>query len=155
MLSAQQITINSLNFLCEAIFPSSIGSLLWRRPSEFNAIVIIEFWREATAASVPGFLCILVAVVQKTSLSYVPYSLTSTSTAPLCLGSIGVVLLFCKHHCLVDYSTISIVEFNVSLNCCSFELFQDDFKLKLQNSTQCGFFFVEFFFYPPSNPVHK
>ena len=33
------------------------GILLRRRPSEFTAILMFEFWREATAASVPGFLC--------------------------------------------------------------------------------------------------
>jgi len=33
------------------------GILLTRRPSEFTAILMFEFWREATAASVPGFLC--------------------------------------------------------------------------------------------------
>ena len=31
--------------------------LLRCRPSEFTAILMFEFWREATAASVPGFLC--------------------------------------------------------------------------------------------------
>ena len=33
------------------------GSLLRRRPSEFTAILMFEFWREATAASVAGWLC--------------------------------------------------------------------------------------------------
>ena len=33
------------------------GILLRRRPSEFTAILMFEFWRKATAASVPGFLC--------------------------------------------------------------------------------------------------
>ena len=33
------------------------GILLRRRPSEFTAILMFEFWREATAASVPGSLC--------------------------------------------------------------------------------------------------
>ena len=32
------------------------GILLRRRPSEFTAILMFEFWREATAALVPGFL---------------------------------------------------------------------------------------------------
>ena len=32
------------------------GGLLRRRP-EFTAILMFEFWREATAASVPGLLC--------------------------------------------------------------------------------------------------
>ena len=30
------------------------GSLPRRRPPEFTAILMFEFWREATAASVPG-----------------------------------------------------------------------------------------------------
>ena len=33
------------------------GSLQRRRPPEFTAILMFEFWREATAASVPGLLC--------------------------------------------------------------------------------------------------
>ena len=33
------------------------GSLPRRRPPEFTAILMFEFWREATAASVPGLLC--------------------------------------------------------------------------------------------------
>ena len=33
------------------------GILLRRRPPEFTAILMFEFWREATAASVLGFLC--------------------------------------------------------------------------------------------------
>ena len=33
------------------------GNLPRRRPSEFSAILMFEFWREATAASVPVFLC--------------------------------------------------------------------------------------------------
>ena len=33
------------------------GILLRRRPSEFTAILMFEFWRQATAASVPGFVC--------------------------------------------------------------------------------------------------
>ena len=28
-----------------------------RRPPEFTAILMFEFWREATATSVPGLLC--------------------------------------------------------------------------------------------------
>ena len=32
-------------------------SLPRRRPPEFTAILMFEFWREATAASVPGLLC--------------------------------------------------------------------------------------------------
>ena len=32
-------------------------SLPWRRPPEFTKILLFEFWREATAASVPGLLC--------------------------------------------------------------------------------------------------
>ena len=33
------------------------GSLPRRRPPEFTAILMFEFWREATATSVPGLLC--------------------------------------------------------------------------------------------------
>ena len=33
------------------------GSLPRRRPPEFTAILMFEFWREATATSLPGFLC--------------------------------------------------------------------------------------------------
>ena len=33
------------------------GSVLRWRPSEFTAIFMLEFWREATAAVVPGLLC--------------------------------------------------------------------------------------------------
>ena len=33
------------------------GSLLRRRPPELTAILMFEFWREATATSVPGLLC--------------------------------------------------------------------------------------------------
>ena len=33
------------------------GSLLRRRPPEFTAILMFEFWREATATSVPGLFC--------------------------------------------------------------------------------------------------
>ena len=33
------------------------GSLPTRRPPEFTAILMFEFWREATATSLPGFLC--------------------------------------------------------------------------------------------------
>ena len=33
------------------------GSFPTRRPPEFTAILMFEFWREATAASVPGLLC--------------------------------------------------------------------------------------------------
>ena len=32
------------------------GSLPRRRPPEFTAILMFEFWREATATSVPGLL---------------------------------------------------------------------------------------------------
>ena len=32
-------------------------SLPRRRPPEFTAILMFEFWREATATSVPGLLC--------------------------------------------------------------------------------------------------
>ena len=32
------------------------GSLPKRRPPEFTAILMFEFWREATATSVPGLL---------------------------------------------------------------------------------------------------
>ena len=32
------------------------GSLPSRRPHEFTAILMFEFWREATATSVPGLL---------------------------------------------------------------------------------------------------
>ena len=34
------------------------GSLPRRRPPEFTAILMFEFWREATATSVPGLLCL-------------------------------------------------------------------------------------------------
>ena len=33
------------------------GSLPTRRPLEFTAILMFEFWREATATSFPGLLC--------------------------------------------------------------------------------------------------
>ena len=33
------------------------GSLPRRRPPEFTAILMFEFWREATVTSVPGLLC--------------------------------------------------------------------------------------------------
>ena len=33
------------------------GSLPRRRPTKFTAILMFEFWREATATSVPGLLC--------------------------------------------------------------------------------------------------
>ena len=33
------------------------GSLLRRRPPEFTAILMFEFWREATATSVRGLIC--------------------------------------------------------------------------------------------------
>ena len=33
------------------------GCFSTRRPPEFTAILMFEFWREATAASVPGLLC--------------------------------------------------------------------------------------------------
>ena len=33
------------------------GNLPKRRPPEFTAILTFEFWREATANSVPGLLC--------------------------------------------------------------------------------------------------
>ena len=33
------------------------GNLPRRRPPEFTAILMFEFWREATATSVPGLLC--------------------------------------------------------------------------------------------------
>ena len=33
------------------------GSLPRRRPPAFTAILMFEFWREATATSVPGLLC--------------------------------------------------------------------------------------------------
>ena len=41
--------------MCSHIF--LFGSLLRRRPPEFTAILMFEFWREATATSVPGLLC--------------------------------------------------------------------------------------------------
>ena len=49
------VNIYSLNSVWSHIFLFDI--LLGRRPSEFTAILMLEFWREATAASVPGFLC--------------------------------------------------------------------------------------------------
>ena len=33
------------------------GSLPRHRPPEFTKILMFEFWREATATSVPGLLC--------------------------------------------------------------------------------------------------
>ena len=33
------------------------GSLPRRRPPELTAILMFEFWKEATATSVPGLLC--------------------------------------------------------------------------------------------------
>ena len=47
--------IYSLNSVWSHIFLFDIR--LGRRPSEFTAILMFEFWQEATAASVPGFLC--------------------------------------------------------------------------------------------------
>ena len=47
--------IYSLNSVWSHIFLFDI--LLGRRPSEFTAILMFKFWREATAALVPGFLC--------------------------------------------------------------------------------------------------
>ena len=41
-------------------------SLPSRRPPEFTAILMFEFWRDATAASVPGLLCQSGRVAPKT-----------------------------------------------------------------------------------------
>ena len=56
VVARKQIRINSLNFLCEAIFSSSVV-FQDGRPPEFTVILMFEFWREATATSVPGLLC--------------------------------------------------------------------------------------------------
>ena len=77
------------------------GSHPRRRPPEFTAILIFEFWREATASSVPGLLCqsgrrhpenvsIVSSLLFETTgtmgtIIWKPGSITQTGNSEICL----------------------------------------------------------------------